>query len=180
MASILQNISQNRSNKRITLNDIRHAVAGAYMSIYPGMTGYVLKTSGKQHAVANAPHGYITAVKGLSNGGTQRLWNVKFHLVGESADCTSPATMYIKVNNFDRGSPVLPNASVKVGEIKIVLECQRYYGASAKSLLDGRVWSQVSVREAYGFLLLTPKAIPEFALVFTPNQRLFDENQPSD
>jgi hypothetical protein len=182
MAGILQNISQNRSDKRITVDDIKHAAAVAYLSVYPGMTGYVLNTSGKRHAVANAPHGYMLALKGLPNGNIQKLWNVVFHLVGEGTACTSPATLRIRNDNINNyKDSMFSGVSLKAGEIKIVMICQKYYeSATGYGLLDNRSWKQVSVREAFGFLLLTPKKTQSDLLVFTPKPGLFGETAPTN
>jgi hypothetical protein len=45
MANILQNISQNRENKKITKDDVKYAVAAAYLSIYPGKTMYTISNN---------------------------------------------------------------------------------------------------------------------------------------
>ena len=63
MAQMLQTVSQNRSDKKITLSDLKRVTAAAYLSIYPGTTMF---WQGKGHVFGHFPHPIIYYVKGLS------------------------------------------------------------------------------------------------------------------
>ena len=56
MVNILQNISQNRENKKITINDIKRAASLAFLSVYPGNTMYHTDTrSSKAYELSHQP-----------------------------------------------------------------------------------------------------------------------------
>jgi hypothetical protein len=81
-------------------------------------------------------------------------------------------------------SAICPELSIKPGETKIIIEnCIYFLRASYFRLVDGRTWANISSREAFGFLLLTPKVQGDVfyfdsIVIFTPKPGLFDETPP--
>jgi hypothetical protein len=185
MASILQNVSKNRGNGKITTDDVKHAVAGAYLSVYPGKTMYVTDTNGRRHIYGHAAHGYIYVVKGLSNGKSKKIWNVRFHLTGDETNCTNPTTMRVAIFNESLDefylSEILPGSTIKNNELKIIVECFLFYEhTSYYGLSDGGNWGNINEKQAFGFFLITPKqkSLRSYfnkMAIFSPRPGLFDE-----
>ncbi|MDR2781752.1 MAG: hypothetical protein LBB21_04870 [Holosporaceae bacterium] len=199
MVNVLQNISQNRENKRISLEDMKCAVAAAYLSIYPGTTMYA--TAVLQHMFAHFPHGHIACIIGKEGGKASVLWIIQFHLAGNkgSPPSLSPQTMDIaKVNKSlpyrheaaittykvdANPSEIYSNLTIPKGEIKILIECFSFW-KNAYIFSGGSTPS--SDREVFGFFLMNPIAYGVYKLgyfnsvfVFTPKPGLFNENAPT-
>jgi hypothetical protein len=197
IAGILQNISRNREDKRISRDDIKNAVAAAYLSIYPGKSAYVTNTSGIRHIYGNAAYGNIYAVRGVSGGKAQVIWQVVFHLTGDTTACTSPGTMRYIYGKFSAGesiipsvefsfSKVLPGSDIKNEEFKILVECSLFFEKSGYyGLANGSNWGKISTGQAFGFQMLNPKPRKgrtyfNSVAIFTPNSKLFDETAPAN
>jgi hypothetical protein len=193
IVGMVQNVSQNRDNKKITHNDLRYCISAGFLSFYPGtkqfpQTYNVFKQPG-------AVHGRFWYVIGNANGTASVKWTVQYQLVNGSGN-TTPGTMTIgsatsdsdqrfvtKFKNNVAPSEVCPQLSIKPGEAKIILENSIYFVVYNFKLTNGKNWSQYSPREAFGFWLLTPKAQGgEFyfhsVVIFTPKPGLFDETPP--
>jgi Flp pilus assembly protein TadG len=192
MANILQNVSQDREDKKITLSYLRNTVAAAYLSIFPGKTIY---TTSKSHA----PFGYVLSgqiycVKGLDNGNVSVMWCYRWHAADNSP---SPSTITIQtyrdprslVNTGTNVSPpsIYPGLSIQSGQIKILVEVAfHYYPSSVGTkyyFTDGRSCASVPAKTALGFWVLSPtsKGSAVFfntVVIFTPKPGLFDETEP--
>ncbi len=88
MANILQNISQKRTDKKITVNDLKYAVTLASQTIYPGTTMF---HNGICYGLCHRPEFFITYVKGETDGIASCKWVC--HL--PSGDKTSPETLKV-------------------------------------------------------------------------------------
>jgi hypothetical protein len=191
MINILQNISQNRGNKKITFNDVRYAVSGAYLSMYPGKSMHSLSTSKYIHTFGHFPHGHLYYIKGLADGKADVIWCTQFH----PSYTTTPSALYVYVNNTQHSastvklvknvqpSAIYPGLTIKPNEIKMILECYSYF-TGACYFPDGR--NNVSAREAFGFLILNPKghgsggySYFNSVVIFTPKPGLFNETPPT-
>ena len=197
MANILQNISQKRSNKAITANDIRYAASLAYLSVFPGKTRFLSKT--KTSDLGYNPLGYIYCIKGVSNSKASVLWARRFHAA--DGDAFAPDTVVFdnnvkrtNVKNLSEVSPsdIYPTLKINSGEIKIILECAIHYSQWNQYFFsDGRCNRDVSPSQAFGLkgiLLSAPvtrdgSANKEIffssAVIFTPKPGLFSETAPS-
>jgi hypothetical protein len=196
IAGMIQNISQRRANKRISLNDLRYCVPGAFLSFYPGTRQF--PASYNVFKQPGAWHGKIFYVVGNANGTASVKWALQYQIVGGSGPNTSPGTMTMGVGNGDSDtryitrvrsnvapSAICPELSIKPGEIKIIIENFIYFERASSFILvnDSRTWADFSSREAFGFLLLTPKVQGgEFyfdsIVIFTPKPGLFSETPP--
>jgi hypothetical protein len=207
--NILQNISQNRVNKRVTLNDIRHAASAAYLSIYPGTAMWATTPSyPMKHQYGHASCGYITCVKGMSGGKAKVVWRVLTHTAGFMLPSNAGHTVnghvgntVIKnaVNSISNPSSIYKDLRINEGEMKLLTECSVIYGINEGGFAfnDGRLCSDVSIREALGFWILNPKYLTNYddvyhsggmtasatyfntVIIFTPKPGLFDETAPS-
>jgi hypothetical protein len=187
MASILQNVSQNRVDKEITKTDIRCAVAAAYLSIYPGKTMYT--TSHIHTILGHSSEGYLHCVKGLENGNAGVVWDTRQYSVENSP---SPATIVVTSSYYSRSivkrvsvgkpSSIYPDLRIQRGETKILIETALHY-AVGYSFTDGRACSDVPAKTAFGFFVLKPpqSGSSDFfntVIIFTPRSGLFDDTAP--
>lgn len=129
MVQMIQSISQNRSDKKITLADLRYILSAAYLTIYPGTTMY---WKNRGHEFAHFPHPFVYYVKGLSNGNASCIWRVQLH--PSHSVCVSPQTMYaacvseshsISIVQYKTDVPpaqIWPTLKIKPGEVKIIVE----------------------------------------------------------
>jgi hypothetical protein len=193
IAGMIQNISQRRTNKKITLNDLRYCISGAFLSFYPGTKQF--PASRNVFKQPGCVHGKFFYVVGNADGTASVKWGVQYQFINGSGPNTSPGTISMGVGSGDARyitrvesnvapSAICPELSINPGETKIIIEnfiyfiCSSYY-----KLVGGRTWG-IPSREAFGFLLLTPKVQGgEFyfdsIVIFTPKPGLFDETAPS-
>jgi hypothetical protein len=205
--NILQNISQNRKNKKITLKDIRHAASAAYLSIYPGTTMWSSVTAyPHKHQYGHSSCGYITCVKGMSGGKVKIIWRVLTQSISYASPVNAGHTVnghvgntVIKnaVNSISDPSSIYKDLRINEGEMKLLVECSIFYGIrrGAHDFIDGRSCADVSVGRALGFWILNPKYSTNYAtddnpgvsagatyfntvVIFTPKPGLFDETAP--
>jgi hypothetical protein len=187
----LQNVSQKSANKRIFLNDIRRAIAGAYLTIFPGKTMYC--TSYGVAPMGYVLNSYLYCVKGNSNGTASVLWCLRFH---GAVDCISPLKIvnesnvrwcnFVKIQTNAVPSDIYPQLKIQNNEIKIIVECAFHYWTDPSwnyKFTDGRLCKNVPSEEAFGFYALKLKWIGSFfpsVVIFTPKPGLFDEIKPSE
>ncbi|MDR1235406.1 MAG: hypothetical protein LBJ96_00205 [Holosporaceae bacterium] len=187
MANILQNISQNRVDKKITKDDIKHAVAAAYLSVYQGKTMYT--TSRLCTPLGHASSGNLYCVKGLENGNASVIWCHRWHSANNSP---SPAEITIEnrdsrsIVNMGSNSPskIYPDLRIQKGEMKILVEvCFHYSKSSGYGFTDSRMCADVSSKTAFGFFVLNPPRKGDSiyfntVVIFTPKPGLFDDTAP--
>jgi hypothetical protein len=198
IANILQNMSQNRSNKRITLKDVKYAILLGSLIRYPGKTLYCFPNT-SYHIYGHFAARFVHCIKGLGNGEASVLWRVmytpqrnmtpedsiSFGTRGNHGDTMVPYTKKA------RSSVIYKDLKINKDEIKILVECYSLYIADNNYYFsDGRKCSDVSPREAFGFFVLRPTACaagfsatqkPYFTsvVIFTPKPGLFNENPPN-
>lgn len=197
MAAIIQNVSQNRTDKKITLMDLRYSVATAFLTMYPGITMYY---QNKGHVLGHFPHPMIFYVKGLDNGNASCIWRVQLHPstvgVGETPqkmyavaarDHHSVCTVQYKTNVAP--SKIHPDLKINPGEVKIIIESIIYH-YKGFPFADGSS-SDLPARNIFHFLMASPKATNSSGnerdpsgffnsvTIFTPKPGLFDETPPT-
>ena len=200
MANIIQNISQSRTDKRITANDLRYALTLAYQTIYPGKTMF---WQGNGLYFVNVPHPLIYYVKGNSNGTATTVWGRVFWTSDSPA--ISPATIRSgtqttshDVSQINMGtnlppSQIYPTLKIEPGEVKIIIETLIFFRTTDPDI-NGK--SGYTPREVFGCRLVSPKpwknnnsnntytsdmsrgAFFNSVVIFTPKQGLFDETPP--
>jgi hypothetical protein len=193
MVNILQNISQNRPDKKITANDIRYAASTAYLSIYPGTTMWcTTKNNPWKRYYGHCPTFNLYAVR-VSNEKASVLWYLESYW---HAGSTKPSEIGFTNSHAEcRTVNVLSNVppaqihqklSMQNTEMKIILECFLYYEHHRNSsFVDGRSCADVPAGKALGFNVVTPKcdtAAKKFyfttIIIFTPKPGLFDGTAP--
>ena len=207
IAQELQTVSQQRANKKITLNDLRYAKAGACLSLYPGKSMFI--TSSGRSKFGRIPIYWIHCIRGNSNGTANILWSRYIHGIDNG---TSPSKLDIVGNNDSVGgdtvwgdtrqlvdtssqvnvvpSKIYPGLTIESGQIKMIVECAQYVRSSGNNFTDGGSVNSVPRRTLFSFLLTSPKVRcwdndpkhPEMyfnsVVVFTPAAGLFDEQPP--
>jgi Flp pilus assembly protein TadG len=188
VANILQNISQGRIGKKITKNDIRYALAGAYLTVFPGKSMYT--TLDRTAPMGYVSQGQLYCVRGNANGTANVLWCVRFH---NAYDCPSPLTIVLGsvaweslVKNEAGAIPsvIYPELKIQSGETKIIVECAFHYYRDIKpgyKFTDGRYCQNVSSGDAFGFYALNLQKQGAFfrtVVIFTPKPGLFDATAP--
>lgn len=191
MVQMIQSISQNRSDKKITLADLRYIVSVAYLTIYPGTTMF---PQGSGHVFGHFPHPFVYYVKGLSNGNASCIWRVQLH--PSKSVFATPQTMgavcvsephsasIVQYKTDVSPAQIWPTLKIKPGEVKIIVETNVFYGSDGTywRFADGRIG--VPSREAFGLFLITPKHTAggsgyfNSVVIFSPNPGLFDEGGP--
>lgn len=196
MANIIQNISQKRSNKKITVNDIKYAASAAYLSAFPGTSRFVSKGI-KTSELGYNPLGNIFCVQGITDSTAKVLWAKRFHMAdGVYAPINVGVDNGIRrtnVKNLSNVSPseIYPTLRIGKDQIKIIIECAVHYSqASGYRFADGRLTANVSPSHAFGLKLhrLSPPATRDgknndaiyfhSVVIFTPRLGLFDETAP--
>jgi hypothetical protein len=181
MAGMLQSVS---CGQRVTLQNIVNAFAVAILTIYPGKTGY--GTALSNFWLGHYSHGWVYCIRGESNGNASIVWlavpyihsvipNIEVWLSNHMGS----SIVYAKNVN---PSKIHKDLKISPGELKILVECSHYYGKHIY-FPDGRM--SISSREAFKFLVLTPKVKSQNTLgyfnsivIFTPKPGLFDETPP--
>ncbi len=190
MANILQNISQKRTNKAITLNDIRYAFALAWQTLYSGKSMYWVNSG---HELVHCPIMHIYCVKGTGNGKASCLWRTLTHVNNSVAK--SPLTLRCESAQSDHsgssisyGTDVLatsihPNLKIDTDELKIIIEPMLHYATTFK---DNEGKTKTPLKKALGLYLAKPKYIYNnyyypfgSIVIFTPKSGLFSETAPS-
>ena len=195
MASMLQNVSQNRTDKAITKNDIRHIASAAYLTIFPGITQFT--ATGKHDGyLGYNPMWYVICVKGNENSTASVVWVQRYFSCNDAInpetinqDSRIDRTITSNLQNVEP-SRIHPNLKLEKNEIKIILECTIHYSqASSYSFADGRNCSTVSPSKAFGFFVY-PLAPPKTqdgkndaiyfhsVVIFSPRPGLFSETAP--
>lgn len=181
MVNILQNISQQRSNKAITKQDFIYATYAAFNCWFGGdLRQYGARPN--QQNYYYFPHPILFCVKGLANGKAKILWLIhpdwyktpnsyNSPWIRNSADDdthTAFSTIKMKLQTEVNAADITPRFSIKEGEIKMILE-GFMFGPSEQARL--------------GFSILKPRAVNEYAfynkvVIFTPKPGLFSETPP--
>jgi hypothetical protein len=193
IAGMIQNISQGRANKKITLNDLRYCISAAFLSFYPGTRQFP-----QSYSVFKQP-GFVCGkffyVVGNDDGTASVPRAMQYQYGGTANSCVSPGNVLIgeapddsryitRVGNNKKPSEICPKLSIKPGETKIIIENFIYFvKATSFKLTDNRTWADFSPREAFGFSVLTPKVQGgtfyfTSIVIFTPKPGLFDKDPP--
>ncbi|MDR1982449.1 MAG: hypothetical protein LBQ08_01460 [Holosporaceae bacterium] len=188
-ANILQNVSKNRTNKRITWNDMKYALIQGGMTFYPETSVFCIGGE-RTHIYGHCLSTFVHCVKGLEDGKASVLWQIMY----SSQNNTTPAENFntgvleghacsvVKyLQNVDPSS-ILEGLKINKDEIKILIEYGLLYvlSTSGYAFTDGRICLDVSPQKAFGFLILSPKVSAgdvyfTRVVVFTPKPGLFDE-----
>jgi hypothetical protein len=193
---MLQNISKNRENKKITLNDIRQIRCAASLIAYPGMTAYAISGS-DGNALRHLGHFlslYIYCVKGTGTNRGKCLWRWD-SIYQNTAPSNSGSTIEYSNNNYavvryyaseTDTDNIFNGLTISEGEIKIIVEVS--HRTELCKYADGKSVSSVPISKRFGFLILTPrcptpaKSGSHFhsVVIFTPKPGLFSETTPSN
>ncbi len=187
MVNLIQNVSQNREDKKITLEDLKHCLISPYLKIFPNTTIYA--TSAYHYILGYFPLIFIVYVKGNNDSTASVIWrkriwaNDKIDTYKISVDTSDNRSLINTASNVIP-SKIYPTLMIKPGETKIIIECALHYSQWYKyHFTDGRPTSSVSPREAFGFHLLsslphTQELYFQSVIIFTPKVGLFSETPP--
>ncbi len=203
-ANIIQNISQKRENKKITVNDLKYTVALAYQTIYPGKTMF---WQGSGNHFVHIPHPIIYYVKGNNDGTATTVWGKPFWT--NDSPVTSPATIKTEaqtsshdISLINMGTNLQPSQiyqtlKINPGEVKIIVEAIIFFKTTDK---DTSGKSGYTARDVFGCRSVSPKlwfnknssythidaagglrgGYFNSVVIFTPKPGLFDETAPTE
>jgi hypothetical protein len=171
-ASMIQNISQNRADKRVTKKDLAFIITSSLMNIFHGLKQFNLIDSSINHCFGLS---YIYYVKGLPNGKASVLW------VWDSGSMISTPTRSTGIGYGDNGySIVRYKTNVNPQEIHKDLVINE---EEIKIIIDIMLCSRNDRK--LGFYLLEPKGSTQAfcffntVTIFKPKPGLFSETPPS-
>lgn len=192
MVSMIQNVSQNRIDKKITRNDLKNITALTYQTLYPGATMYCCSGS-RKHVFGHFPHPIIYYVKGLENGNASCIWRMQMH----TGYATNPATIDADIvyKDYDISavrfktdvapSEIYPKLKIKSGEVKIIIDALIHYHG-------GSYWQcGLPPQKVFSLFLISPKirnssgkwntdgGYFNSVIIFTPKTELFNETPPT-
>ena len=195
-ANIIQNISQNRPNKTITLNDMRYASALSWLSLYPGTTMYHTdERTNSAHELSHFPWHFIYYVEGLPGGKASVRWlRYPFLQTGtnpKEVQCNSKTEsqyMHGSVVNWGTNvepSSIYPTLKINEGEAKIIVECHLHASNISMSSNDYNPSddNRACARKAFRLRLVTPKTANSnryfnSVVIFSPKPGLFTDQRP--
>ena len=188
MVQILQTMSQQRSDKSITLQDCAYALQSACLSVFPGRS--VIPLREYYFPFGFYPECYMYYVVGEPNGRASVKWMMSAYVVRSTChseilykDYVASRVRY-RVNAVP--STIYPDLTIKEGEVKLILECYLRYSMNYR-FSDGRLCRNVPFLEVFGFLSHTPShdvynsSRYNFfggVVIFTPVDGLFSEEAP--
>ena len=192
-ANILQNISQKRSDKKVTVNDLRYTCSLAWLSVYPGKTMYSIDGSSDHHPLIHFPWVNMYLVKGEAGGKAKCLWgkvircsygiNPSRWYVGDITSSVTSSTVTYR-SDVVPAETIHPTLKINEGDKKIILETSIYWNKSYK---DGNEKSVSTAHEAFGCYQVNPKHLPKHnwlffnsVVIFTPKPGLFSETPPTE
>jgi len=194
--NIIQNISQKRENKAITLNDMKYASALSWLSLYPGTTmHHTDPRTDHSHELSHYPWHFIYYIKGLPGGKASVMWlRYTFpqkSIIPRGMYCNSNDTNnYMKGSVINRGtnvepSSIYPTLKINEGEAKIIVECHlsAYADSMSSSDYNPSDDSNACARKAFRLRLVNPKSAGgqryfNSVVIFTPKPGLFTETRP--
>ena len=182
-ANMIQNISKNRENPRITKTDLLNIHALAWQTVYPGVTIF------RKDSVYPLNHKPITSmyyVRGLSNGKASCIWRTwtrlyespsKYGYNSYTNDNPHSAVRYLTETV---PANIYPTLKINPNEVKIIVETLIERDNS------GVQYSGVSDRVSTGLYLVNPAKIKDgtwsymfhSVVIFTPKPGLFTETAP--
>ena len=156
VAQMLQNVSQQRTNKRITQNDIVNVARAAYLTVFPGVSMVPIRN--EWLPLGFYVECFLFGVRGEPNNKASVKWVIQLYFLRGSYFGVGSASSACIAQNKQNVYPseIYPSLTIKDGEIKIIVECHLRYG-STHYFSDGRKCSDVSFRELFGFLVYTPQ-----------------------
>ena len=182
MASIIQNISQNRANKKINIKDLNYARAAAGLVYYGGKTQYTV--SANLRPKGSFLEFYLYYVKGTGHNIGKVIWAIDGNLFLDTPDNIAPGMRpfsYDSQNSIVRykandtaSQEIYKNLKIEKDEAKIVLDIGiiAIGNIPLKSIFELWVFSPKS-RTSNNAIYFSN------AIIFTPKPGLFDETPPS-
>jgi len=195
-ANMLQNMTQNRENKRITRADIMQIAHAAWLPFYGGG---IMQYSTKAPTTARTywmPLGYVSQielyyVKGVGNGRGKLCWVINANCAlgpnPVNIDIVGSRAQYSGINgspgNTYALSSILPGLTVEENQFKMIMQLHICTLPSAVYDRSGRPISK-PISSRLGLYLMTvpgerSNTFLHTNIIFTPRSGLFDETPPS-
>jgi hypothetical protein len=195
---MIQNITQNRSDKKIRRKDLSYIRCSGTLITYPGMSGYSCGTIGsnKKFPTGLMHLYYVFYVKGTGHNRCKICWCWDSHFIGTTPDNSLRdsygagnerlcVVKYVsgEANSYD----IYPSLTIEEGEEKVIVDlcyCVTNY------LCNGEKMEMTSIGRYFGLYIASPKrtwakgGIMEGyfhkIVIFTPNPGLFSETAPKE
>jgi len=186
MANIIQNISQNRSDKRIKQNDIKYAITLANQTIYPGITIF---KQGSGHPLIHASY---TRIYYITQGDNANTVSCRWNSCAYSTNRVPPPTNICYANKdwFQPDSSVGNGKNVSPSQIypslrldsnpKLIIETSLVFDHFTYNYdINGKI---VYNKQALGLHIVNPPRHRAWhfpsVVIFTPKPGLFDPDNP--
>jgi hypothetical protein len=195
--SIIQNISQNRSDKRIKLKDLSYARCFAGLSLYPGKSSYAVSGSGDsaRRSTGGFNLWYLYYIKGTGHNKCKICWCWDSGSVNTSPDSSdfngfrnsdaSFSAVVYKTGDSVNSWEIYPSLTIEEGEEKLILD-SCYWAMNTAVFADGSSAATVPLGRRFGLYVATPKspkkggeAYFHSVVIFTPKPGLFSETRPT-
>ena len=194
--NIIQNISQKRENKAITLNDMKYASALAWLSLYPGTTmHHTDPRTDRSHELSHYPWFFIYYVKSEADGKASVMW-LRYTFPEKSTKPQQISCNTNETNNYKSGSvinrgtnvepsSIYPTLKMDDGYDRIIVECHLLANANSMSSRDYNPSDngRDCARKAFRLRLVNPKNAGNqryfnSVVIFRPKPGLFTEIRP--
>jgi hypothetical protein len=188
--NLIQNISQNRSNKKIILKDFAYILGTVLIPHFGGGTDQYQIGEGHVYKRGYLIAWSIAYLKGVGNGQVKILWEMYNDWMSAPFDMKIvPGIRFFPApGQTVNVNQIMDGLSLKNGEYKMVLGFCPLSG-STLFLLNGENALTTTWREKFGFLFWKPSFWVSLSVssyyspsltkvAFTPNPGLFDENLP--
>ena len=192
IASMLQNVSQGREDKKITLDDFKRVVCAAYLTMYPGTTMYSTRSGGRYHKFAHYPQPYVSYVKSDSSGKASMLWQLGVspaENIGDPISCSYYRLTYnigrlaVKFGKNQAPENIYSGLKMDPNEVKILVDCNMFLecNSGGAKFSDGTV---PTLKNSCGLRLINPPYTQKGAAthlfhsvsIFTPRRGIFDDS----
>ena len=178
MASILQNIAEQKKGSPVTGQDFISAMRIAYLSIYFGNTMNDSKSPHEAFKLGHHPYVGIYFIRGLGNDNIKIVWSRRCHggnknLFAEGENNATRCSVNMSATTATAFHPAL---IISENEEKIALDCCLNFNMNSsiyKVLPDGSKRKINSSREIFGFLFVNPIGVGSERFGFFPAVSIF-------
>lgn len=195
MASMLQNVSQGREDKKITVNDVKRVTCAAYLTMYPGTTMYSTCQGKRYHKFAHYPQPYIFHVKSDNSGKASTLWYFGASPdinIGDPASSTSMrpkgdiGRLAVKLGQNQPPENIYSGLKMTPNEVKILVDSNIFLDCS--NMVSGTRFSDgtaPTLKNSCGLRLINPPHLQKgnsihlfhSVAIFTPRRGIFSDTE---
>ena len=194
MVNVIQNISRNRSDKKITIKDLNYARAAAGLTYYGGNTHYAVKFIDNNNiwrVQGSFLEFYLYYVKGTGHNTAKVIWAFDGNRFYENPDHFSMSRFnsqsgnsIVKYRTSDVDShEIYESLEIEKDQVKMLLDIGIM---TIHQMADGTPVQNIPLSRRFGLWIVSPKNRASSGtniyfntvIIFTPKPDLFDETPP--